>query len=165
MDRIFEEVSAYYAPYPELSDLMLSHIAEMGTISSRKITSRYSKEYAPHRVVRARQNLISLGLISCSGSILSLRVAPRNVPSLKAFNFTQTQMRILTFIRVNGMVYYSPFYMLTRANRTPFNQATKKLINLGLLEMRKETTKRGGIKRHVYAFKTNVSQKPNPAAL
>jgi len=165
VDKIFEELGAYYAPYPELSDLLLSEIATLGSASSRDLLSRYKPVYARHRVVRAIQNLISLKLLNSVGLNLSLRIETEQVQKLKAYNFTQIQMRILTFIRLNGTVYYNPFYMQTRANRTPFNQATRKLINLNLLEMHKESTKRGGVNRHVYSFKTVDAHKSNPGAI
>lgn len=166
MDKIFTEVGIYYAPYPELSDIIISDLLKESVIKRSVFLSRYTKKYGHHRVVKTLTNLQALGIIyRFENGCFSILGANENVRALHAFNLTQTQMRILDFIRKHGSIYYAPFFLQTRVNRTLFNRCTKFLMNADLLEMRKETTERGGSYRHVYTFQAKPATMPKSGAL
>lgn len=164
MDKIFAEVGIYYAPYPELSDIVVSDLLKKTVVARSNLLSRYTKTYAHHRVVKTLNNLQALGIIHRFENGFSLLIPKEKAVKLNAINLTQTQMRILAYIRKNGSIYYAPFFLQTRVNRTLFNRCTKFMMSSGLLEMRKETTERGGSYRHVYTFKAQAASVFNSAA-
>lgn len=166
MDKIFNEVGIYYAPYPELSDIIVSDLLKESVIKRSVLLSRYTKKYGHHRVVKTLTNLQTLGIIyRFENGCFTILGANENVIALRAFNLTQTQMRILAFIRKHGSIYYAPFFLQTRVNRTLFNRCTKFLMSVGLLDMHKEQTERGGSYRHVYTFQAKPAPMSKSGAL
>ena len=53
----------YYAPYPELSDIIISDLLKESVIKRSVFLSRYTKKYGHHRVVKTLTNLQALGII------------------------------------------------------------------------------------------------------
>jgi hypothetical protein len=165
VNKIFAEVGIYYAPYPELSDIIVSDLINSSVVNRSALLSRYTKTYAHHRVVKTLSNLHELGIIHQFEAGFSLRITSDQARELHALKLTQTQMRILDYIRKNGSIYYAPFFLQTRSNRTLFNKCAQFLMGKDLIVMRREAANRAGSYRHVYTFKAQTTLNSNPGAL
>lgn len=165
MNRIFFEVNAYYSPYPTLSDEILSDLVEIGSLTKKQFFSKHSGTHGLYRINRALSTLVELKLAYLYESKYTLAISRCQAASLTAFNFTQTQLRLLTYIKTHGSVYFRQFSVETKADRSQFLGAIRRLIDIDLVEMHEESASRGGIQKRVYTLKTKVAQTERSASI